>query len=763
MKIKLKSIFCASALLCAAHVFFGAQTSEKYSFTPSQNEWTAVDLPEDMRTIEGSALDLSHFIETPKADVGGRAIVSKKGTLAFENRPEKHARFKGYTLFSHYLLLIEDKEEMKKAAAEYARLMRINGYNYIRISFDILKAYKFRPRKDDIFDRIDFLFAEFKKNGIYVHLPLMWYDSGEKEYIWALHDDVKQRTIFGDPAAWQCWKETAEEQLNHVNPYTGVAWKDDPMFVAFEYYNELSIDIGREKIAATEENSRWIVDMYVEWLKAKYGTVDKMRQAWNAKDFTPWKRVYKCESFESIKENFHKNADFYRFAFEKMEKFVEFAQDVVRKTGYKGLVAQTNLQSSARANEIRARYTDFVIKNAYFSHPSNFNLENVSCTQNSSIESSGYWLSIASSRLPDRPMGITEYNHCFWNKYRYEAPALIPAYSAFQNYSFLIIHEDVVVNSKKDSVKYMRKMTPFQVAYSPALRAAEVFSSAMFMRGDVKPSKRRIDMRISKDYLQNNPAAVRQINVEQSKISMITGFATAHETPPRPALENVKVKKPDLEISPAGSSELRSEAWFQEVVDGGGKKDFDLSKFVAEMRRKNIISPDNITNPEERVFQTDTLQITANTYDKWIKISTPRTQMAAMEKSMPVDLGALKIESVSVSSTVGVCSLEKKSIAKSSRLMLAFVTLEANRRMLATPDFKDAKTLGTPPILMKNGILKAELKLDPAKKFAVYPLALNGLRREKLPLQFKDGILKIEIDNSKLPNGATSMFEIVAE
>lgn len=151
----------------------------------------------------------------------------------------------------------------------------------------------------------------------------MWYDSGEKEYIWALHDDVKQRTIFGDPAAWQCWKETAEEQLNHVNPYTGVAWKDDPMFVAFEYYNELSIDIGREKIAATEENSRWIVDMYVEWLKAKYGTVDKMRQAWNAKDFTPWKRVYKCESFESIKENFHKNADFYRFAFEKMEKFVE--------------------------------------------------------------------------------------------------------------------------------------------------------------------------------------------------------------------------------------------------------------------------------------------------------------------------------------------------------------------------------------------------------------------------------------------------------
>lgn len=71
--------------------------------------------------------------------------------------------------------------------------------------------------------------------------------------------------------------------------------------------------------------------------------------------------------------------------------------------------------------------------------------------------------------------------------------------------------------------------------------------------------------------------------------------------------------------------------------------------------------------------------------------------------------------------------------------------------------------MGTPPILMKNGILKAKLKLDPAKKFAVYPLALNGLRREKLPLQFKDGILKIEIDNSKLPNGATSMFEIVAE
>ena len=67
------------------------------------------------------------------------------------------------------------------------------------------------------------------------------------------------------------------------------------------------------------------------------------------------------------------------------------------------------------------------------------------------------------------------------------------------------------------------------------------------------------------------------------------------------------------------------------------------------------------------------------------------------------------------------------------------------------------------PIVMKRGKVSAELKLDASKKYAVYPIALNGERREKLDMEFENGVMQINIDNGKLKNGAVAMFEIVAE
>ena len=64
---------------------------------------------------------------------------------------------------------------------------------------------------------------------------------------------------------------------------------------------------------------------------------------------------------------------------------------------------------------------------------------------------------------------------------------------------------------------------------------------------------------------------------------------------------------------------------------------------------------------------------------------------------------------------------------------------------------------------LQNGILKTKIKLNPDKKYKVYPLAFNGIRREEIPAEFNDGILSLQIDNSKLKHGSTPFFEVVAE
>lgn len=52
------------------------------------------------------------------------------------------------------------------------------------------------------------------------------------------------------------------------------------------------------------------------------------------------------------------------------------------------------------------------------------------------------------------------------------------------------------------------------------------------------------------------------------------------------------------------------------------------------------------------------------------------------------------------------------------------------------------------------------MKLSPNKKYSLYSLKLNGERIDKIPFEFVDGTMKIEIDTSK---NTAVFFEIVAE
>ena len=97
----------------------------------------------------------------------------------------------------------------------------------------------------------------------------------------------------------------------------------------------------------------------------------------------------------------------------------------------------------------------------------------------------------------------------------------------------------------------------------------------------------------------------------------------------------------------------------------------------------------------------------------------------------------------------------------SSRLIFAFATREGNTDMkLSTNDVVSVGG-GKPPIVVQRGKIEAELRLAYGGKYEVRPVALNGERREKIPFEFADGVMKLKIDNSKLENGATPMFEIV--
>ena len=738
---------------------------------PFSEEYGVADMPRDLRVKKSSALDLSHYFVDGEAGRYGRVIVSPRGTMAFEKTPDVDVRFKSFTMNLAEFFKYRKGAERKELLKTFAEQIKINGYNCVRMCFENYKSYDERGNFADNMDALDYFFSELKKNGVYVHLVLTWLELGESAQErgklppeGTTRDNSKLRCLFGEPKAWLGWKNITELQLNHYNPYTKLAWKDDPMFVQVEHFNELSIVLSRLK-RGTAETQKFVLEKWRGWLEKRYGTIEKLNAAWNEKDFVYNSGSFKYRGWKNVGVPFVKNPDWQAFALECKTAYLAYCNKVVRDLGYRGIIASENITSAPAQNPPRSEMFDSIIANTYFAHPSNFNTKNVSTKQTSCIgEFFPNLASVISRRCPDRPMGITEYNHCWWNKYRYEMLGTFAPYAAFHNMSMLTIHENSVSTGVDEREKLRRRVGTFNVITSPTARASEVFASSFFVRGDVKPAKKRVDFVIEDAYLEKNRnESHKAANSEQMKVALITGFGvtSGHSVPD--AVRNVRIKPADMKMPPVGSSDTIMEDWFQDVLpseNGGG---FNLKGFVAKMRENRLLSNRNITDIDAGVFQSDTEEIVFDASKKSVKISTPKSQLAVLEKSEKTDLGDLKILSTSVPAAIGITSLDGRPVRDSSRLILAYATDEANTDMRTSFDRQRALDFGKAPILLRKGVLRVNLRLDASKKYAVYPLCLDGTRRAPISANFKNGVLKLRIDTGKLPDGITTMFEIAAE
>ncbi len=120
------------------------------------------------------------------------------------------------------------------------------------------------------FDRLDYLLSCLKKEGIYVYLDMLTYRKFKEE------DGVRNAVKLIDRAAPYCMfdrriielqKEYCKTLWEHVNPYTGLAYKDDPQFVLSDAVNEVSLfGIFRQKIDVEPYASEFR-EMYRAWCK----------------------------------------------------------------------------------------------------------------------------------------------------------------------------------------------------------------------------------------------------------------------------------------------------------------------------------------------------------------------------------------------------------------------------------------------------------------------------------------------------------------
>ncbi len=717
-----------------------------------KSEWKAVDTS-SLLIKSGSALDVSKFIIHKPAGKFGRLVVSKDGHFEFEKQPNVRVKFKStnWRPAQNFTDSLATKEQIDAIISQAGA----QGYNMIRWRVSperkhmMESDYKY---KADVQDKLDYFLFACSREGIYSHIMLCSHLFGEMSQEWKDRYDIKIKFLFADEKTLDGWKRSVRELLEHVNPYTGKAWKDDASIATVECFNELDQVFSFAPLQGLSPAvMKYAENKIREFLKNKYKEIDVLNEAWKCEK--------KFASFDEINPLSNRDhfllceSDFNQIIIEQSRVVGKICKDFLRnEMNYHAPMHQYNFVFRLGTTQAGYEWGEYMGVNTYAAHVSGGFTAGAKVNQDDwlSEDYAGAWfLGAISKRVAGMPFFVTEYQQCHWNPYKYTAGVFFPAYSAFQDFDVLTIHDRAL------SDKPYHYLAVFESDSSPVFRANEFLSFCLFYRGDVSPAKSRVEVVYDKTFMDKY--AGRCAGVEQMKTAYMTGLSVSFPDSSRGVMKNVRAA--DL-VQPADGCCAPTVKQHGILPQEPTKN--TCADTAKVLREKGLLSVENISDPANGVFQSDTGEITMRLKDNFIKVVTPKTEAVAMRPSFgKVELGNLKVNSVSYPCAVAVCSVDDNSIAQSGRMVLVLNTDNISDGFKIVRKDSSLIRHGSKQALVRVCKLSAELKLKPNTKFDIYALNITGERLEKLSVPIENGIAKIEIDTAKLENEPSVFFEIV--
>lgn len=233
--------------------------------------------------MEGENLPELWTLTAKREPAGTDGFLAAKGS-DFVDESGRARRFFGVNLYGPAAL-----PEKADAPAMADRLARW-GINAVRI----FPQYTWQRRADkdlskgidpELLDRFDWLFFQLKQRGISADMNLHSARTAGYRF-----KDFKQTMKENkgldnfDPTFILHQKEFIRTVFNHVNPYTGLAYRDDPAVMTWEINNECSLAICWFKWNLEDNLTpyfrRELERQFCDWLRAKYGTTAHLREAW---------------------------------------------------------------------------------------------------------------------------------------------------------------------------------------------------------------------------------------------------------------------------------------------------------------------------------------------------------------------------------------------------------------------------------------------------------------------------------------------------
>lgn len=399
--------------------------------------------------VPGSALDFSTqgLQDAPAGKYGWLKAVGDH--FEFAGRPGVEQRFYGVNLCdkANYL-------DHSYADEFIDRLVRL-GYNSIRLHHhDNLWRNPVRQ------DQMDYLVARAIEKGLYITTDLYvsrkvkWRDikvdrEGE------VNVQLFKALVTCYEPAYENWCAFAREFLEHVNPYTGRAYKDEPAMPLISLINEGTLGMN--------------------WGKSGKPSDERIHAAWR-------------EFGGAGPMPAPGNAAFVRFDDWLNERFLKKAIPFLRNLGVKALITNDNNGGYHHEGESNTRFYDYVDNHFYVDHPVFLDVpwrppsrcpnENPILTGDPKI------FSRELTKGASRPYVISEWNFSGPGRYRALGGLLTGAKSSLQGWDglwrFAYSHSDYDVTPPERCQPGL-----FDCATDPLIQASDRASICLFLRRDI--------------------------------------------------------------------------------------------------------------------------------------------------------------------------------------------------------------------------------------------------------------------------------------
>ena len=655
--------------------------------------------------------------------------------------------------------------------AEHARFLAKHGINAVRWHGDmvpyagkskyakdyrVLHGSKYNERSLDTVHR---LVAAMKKEGIYTIVSPYWHHRHDVPASWGIEGKDNQRMVgllFYHPKFQEYYKGWLEALFTTPNPYTGVPLSDEPAVSLIQLQNEDSmLHWTFQVIQDSKKNpEQWriISRQFGDWLKEKYGSLDKAAAAWGEGATLPdddfdrglvshyiiWEMTRDQTGGKA-----RRIADQLQFYVETMYEFnAEMERYLREELGCRQLVNATNWKTAdpLRLNDAeRYAYTanDIIAKNNYFAMIAGENTWMIHKGQyykslSALMEPSGF---INNLKLVDgHPAILTETQYFPPNDFEAEAPFLSSAYACLtgmDGYTWFSTDDPQWSPPKSSHPNFRRGMHRFAPISGPMSIGQYPATMLMLRCGYVAEADR--------------PAVHEYRTLEDIYARVIPAISEDTRFDPNEYTDNVAARADVTKVSPL--------AFFVGPV----KVTYD----ARESRVETVDLDEYILDGGMRVNSL-TGQLTADFAKQYATVDAPKAQGASgrLAGTGAIELSTLALDVENPIATVLAVSLDGRDLDESGQILVQVGTTARPTGWKEEPaTFQKRKSekkvegfeildVGRAPWQVEKA--RVQVRIDNAGLSKVTALDANGYRRQTVPSKRENGTLHFTFPENRL-------------